>query len=183
MTEDQLLTLLDTYRVDVGHFGQGDAKTLQHLLDEIESGESQLVETGGRLIRKVSVLQFDVFAIIKGRRLKLVEDRQEFLDGRVRKRRMAHSVNEKLLPGEDAFSAVGRSLAEEIGVHRYKITSSEAVVTTETKVSPSYPGLLTEFFLHTLRVLIPALDFNPDGYRGEQADKTTYFVWEPAGSC
>ena len=183
MTEEQLIALLQKYQIDISRFGQEDAKTLEQLLAEIYSGESQLVEAGGRFIRKVSVLQVDVYAIIKGRRLKLVEDRQEFLDGRVRKRRMAHSVNEKLLPGEDAFSAVGRALAEEIGVHRYKITSSEAVVTTETKVSPSYPGLITEFFLHTLRVLVPALDFNPDGYSEKQADKTTYFVWEAAGSC
>jgi hypothetical protein len=49
-----------------------------------------------------------------------------------------------------------------------------------TRPSNSYPGLISIHDVHEVRVELGAGSFDPNGYKEEQEDKTTYFVWEPA---
>lgn len=48
----------------------------------------------------------------------------------------------------------------------------------ETLDSPSYPGLRSVYTKHNAEVQVNSSDFRQDGYKEEQSDKTTYFVWE-----
>ena len=50
-------------------------------------------------------------------------------------------------------------------------------VEEESKVSPSYPGLATEYLRHEMKTNLSAAAFKPEGYIEHQADKSTYFVW------
>jgi hypothetical protein len=53
-------------------------------------------------VRQVRPLSMDIYVDLDGERLKLYEDRQEFVDGRIRRRpNMTTSLGEKLEPGED----------------------------------------------------------------------------------
>ena len=47
--------------IPVNLWGQGVAKTLDHLLQEIRSGECELIETDGELIRLIHVVSADIY--------------------------------------------------------------------------------------------------------------------------
>lgn len=112
----ELEALLTTYGVDFSSWGTGNAKTLQHLLDEIADGEAVLVEESGTLVRRTRALDITVgYVDSEGQKHVLVEDRQEFTDGRVR-RRAVGGVKEKLSKDEFAdHRSVERALQEELG--------------------------------------------------------------------
>lgn len=170
---EDLKARLLAHGIDLSRFGQGKAKSLEHLLAELRSGEAELVSRDGRLVRRLQVLNIDVYA--DGRRLRLIEDRQVFTDGRVRRRDLPCSVAEKLKAGEDREAAVARALAEELHIHRFDIVSPFGETLLEGE-SPSFPGLWTAYATHQVAVLI-----DPDEYRTEyqeaQPDKSTFFVW------
>lgn len=175
---DALEARLRAHGIDPTRFGQGSAKSLAHLVAELANGEAALIEQDGRLVRRVGVLNVDVLADHAGRRLRLVEDRQEFADGRVRLRALPCSVAEKLHDGEDRTKAVARALAEELGITRYRLVSGfeDAVKADE---SPSYPGLRSEYAITRIAVLIDPAEYRPS-YREDQPDKSTFFAWEKA---
>lgn len=174
MNLEDLKTKLGEYGIDTAQFGRGKAKTLEHLLGEVESGESELAERDGKLVRRLAVLNISVFTDIGGRR-RLVEDRQEFADGRVRRRELESSVSEKLHRGEDPLESIGRALEEELGIRKFRILSplTDAV---ETGESPSFPGLLSEYLVYKIEVLIDEAEYK-DEYRETQVDKSTFFAW------
>jgi hypothetical protein len=171
---EKLKALLLKYGIDISCFGKGQAKSLDHLLTEVEGGEAILIERGNALVRQIAVLNIDVFTDVGGRR-RLVEDRQEFSDGRVRRRKLPASLAEKLHEGEDLHESIPRALEEELGVRMFSIISpiSEKV---ETGESPSYPGLLSEYIVYSVEVLIDETEYRED-YRETQTDKSTFFIW------
>lgn len=171
---DELKEQLTMHGIDFSRWGTGSAKSLEHLLAELDSGESELVEHDEKLVRRVAVLDIDVFTDIGGRR-RLIEVRQEFSDGRVRQRELPTSVSEKLHQGEDPSEAVARALAEELGIWRFGIISEMRQI-VETIDSPSYPGLLSEYLVYRVDVLIHETEYK-DTYQEVQSDKSTYFVW------
>ena len=129
--------------IDLSCFEQGNAKSIAHLFAELERGEAEPIVRNGQLIRRLAVLNIDVFAEINGRRLHLVEDRQVFADGRIRRRALPASVSEKLHTGEDRVAAVVRALEEELWIRRFGIVSP-FVETVEASESPGFPRLLSE---------------------------------------
>jgi len=181
MTKQELTVLLQQYGIRLESFGQNSAKSLDHLLTEIVDGETVLAEQDGRLVRKVSVLGVDVFANINDCAQHLVEDRQVFTDGRVRRRQMPTSISEKLHQGEDVFAAVARALEEEIGVCKFTLLTPVPKTRVEIEDSPSYPGILSEYTKYEVEILIHSSEYCLDGYREVQKDKTTHFVWEKGG--
>lgn len=167
--------LLQTYGVPVEQFGTGKAKTLEHLAQEILEGETVLVDKDGEIVRRVELVHIDVRFTQNGVELQLVEDRQVFTDGRERRRGLT-GISEKMKPGENPSLSAKRALAEEIGV--VVMTDVQSIGTEEeTKTSPSYPGLSTEYLRHEMATTISEADFREDGYAEVQPDKTTYFVW------
>jgi hypothetical protein len=84
-------------------------------------------------------------------------------------------------PGENPKEAMVRGIAEELEIegeiNLTKIDTDEKLIT-----SPSYPGLQSQYVTHKFEVALNEQQFNPDGYKEEQSDKSTYFIWEEVGS-
>lgn len=164
--------------IDVSAWGTGQAKTLAHLLKEIESGETILVVgESGELLRKVVVGGADIYyQSPTGEKYRLKEDRQVFNDGRTRRRDLGQAVSEKMKPGEEPQAAMIR------GIQELGISGDIALVVDgvdEQKIdSPSYPGLKSQYIRHKFRATLSDDQFKPEGYVEKQADKSTYFVWE-----
>ncbi len=177
----ELEVLLTTYGIDFSSWGTGYSKTLQHLLDEINNGESELIEESGSLIRRIRALDITVtHTTSDGRSLILVEDRQEFTDGRVRHRAKG-GVREKLSRDEFADSrSVARALNEELGVTLDLPNDLTPRVEVKDRDASSYPGLTGRYMIYFFEVNLPGDCFNPDGYIEHQPDRSTYFVWQQA---
>lgn len=178
--QDALRDYLIGHGVDVDQFGAGAAKTIEHLWREVSRGECQLIERGGRLVRVVHGVAITIRARRNGQTLILREDRQEFCDGRVVRRGLRGSIGEKGLPGESPSRIARRALAEELGIDWVDSLVMPAPTHRDTtEVSRAYPGLLSNYLTAVFEI-----DFGPgladwSGYVEEQADKVTYFVWEP----
>lgn len=167
---------LNIHGIPLHEWGLGGAKTVRHLTQEILNGEATLIERGEDLVRKISLVKVDVrYRQHNGVELQLVEDRQEFEDGRVRRRGLA-GVTEKMKPGEDAMTAARRGLAEELGITEPCIIENLGS-DEEIRISTSYPGLITESTKHSTRTYVPDEAFRRE-YIEQQDDKRTYFVWK-----
>ena len=178
MNREELVAMLTENGIDAELYGTGVAKTIDHLLREINCGETTLDVANSKLVRRVRVMQIEVYSETDDghsiRIWKLRETKQVFKDGRVRVRKLGFSVAEKMLPNEEPKDAVLRALKEELGVT--EIISLRPITTEipEVKESSSYPGLYTHFERYNTSVLIK---HNNDGFIEEQPDKTTYFEW------
>jgi len=176
--KDALLERLESAGIDVSTWGEGTAKTVEHLLAEVKNRECVLTdESDGSILRKVVVAGADVYYTKpNGRKYRLVESRQVFKDGREREREYATSVAEKIFIGEDPKVAVIRGIKEELGIegsmNPVKISQEET-----TRISKSYPGLLTYYMSYIFKVVLDDSQFNPEGYVEKQSDKQTYFSW------
>ncbi len=177
MERHELIDLLSKNGVDHGRFGQGKAKSLNDLLEEVEKGETVLAEENGHLLRRIIVLNVDVFVDIEGTRRHLVEDQQIFDDGRVRRRNRSSSIAETLRSDEDALAAVPRAVWEEIQVRKFTLLTPVPATSLEKVESPSYPGLITEYSLSKVDILIPLEEYKVEGYHEREKDLVTYFVW------
>lgn len=166
--------------VDTSQWGTGSAKTIEALWKEIEEGETELVAgADGKLARKIAVANIEVFGTdpSTGKKIRLVERRQVFSDGRERVRTLGTTVAEKLKVGEDVPAAAVRGVQEELGIEN---SLNLAPMGTETKEgeSESYPGLATRYEIHKFSVELSGDQYKPEGYTEKQDDKTTYFEWE-----
>lgn len=175
--------LLLKYNIPIQTWGQGNAKTLADLEKEIAEKESALEEDNGRLFRRTTNLYVDIYCFhpITFETLKLREDRQEFKDGRIRRRRMKGSLAEKMKPGEERDDAVYRAIKEELGIPSEGVV--QFIINTwksweEEIDSPAFPGLTAKFECYKVNVEISPVFFNEEGYKEVQKDKTTYFVWQ-----
>jgi hypothetical protein len=177
-TIEELSAVLRENGIPVEQWGIGKAKTLTHLLGEVEEGESKLIATPNTgITRHISAVDVDVFFIKNDEEIyRLKEDRQEFADGRVRKRELEASLLEKMKPDEYTLEAATRALREEIGVANAPLEPTHQK--REVLESPSYPGLSTVYEVSFYAAYISVEDFDPKGYREIQDDKTSYFVWE-----
>jgi|CXWL01.1.fsa_nt_gi hypothetical protein len=178
----EVLALLKKHRIPLATWGTGKAKTFDHLLREITSGEAELIESEHGLVRKARGAIVAVYYDDNGTRLFLEEDRQEFKDGRVRTRDLDTSIGEKLAPNEDAVMGARRALIEELDFPMHYVARlpliSEATRTKGPVPSDSYPGLMTLYIMYPFSVTIPPLLFKREGYKEKQKDKTSFFVWK-----
>lgn len=175
-----LINSLDSHGISTAQWGQGSAKTIQHLKAEIEAGESVLrIDESGMLVRYTHFLTMKVFCKRPDGKYFLIEDRQEFKDGRIRRRTQTWSVAEKLRLDEvsNIKGVVVRALKEELQIEGDVENLTDVVVLESVKDSPSYPGLRAYFTSYDLEVTITQEQFRPEGYREEQKDKTTFFTW------
>lgn len=158
--------------VDISKWGTGNAKTLEHLVAETESGESLLEVHNRRIHRLVS----GVGVMVYHKDLKLVEIAQVFKDGRLKVRNISTSVGEKLRPMEMPEAGAKRAMEEELGIcgvafANYRMKTRDPVPST------SFPGLLTTHNVHVFDAVIQAKDFSAVGYMELQKDKTNYYAW------
>jgi len=176
--------LLTDHGVHYWTWGRGESKTLAHLEKEVEDGESVLIEENGRLIRQVRILNIDVlfhtgYFFFESNWYRLKEDRQEFSDGRIRRRNLPSSLAEKLKAEEvPCRGSVARALREEIGFQYRPFYCRKIREWEEEKDSPSYPGLFMRAEISLWLASLLQEDCNENGYVEIQEDKKTFFVWE-----
>ena len=148
------------------------------MYEELRTGESFLIEDGRELLRVVHVASVSVFHFDGETLWRLVEDRQEFTNGDVRRRPFTSSVAEKIQKDEKPHAAALRGLCEELGVCS-PVELKEEGVSVEAGASISYPGLHASVTLYKYLAFFSKEQFRPEGYVEVQDDKKTYFVWQP----
>ncbi len=157
-------------------YGKGEAKTFQNLLDEIKNGEAKIAWLDDRPIRLLRI----IFLKVKYQDKILMEDRQEFPDGRVR-HRGTEGIAEKLYPQEVPDQAVKRALREELGFRLDDIdTLSIPFLGQELskKESPSFPGLESHYELYRYETCLPDNLYQPEYMETGRDGKKTYFLWK-----
>lgn len=175
----ELTNLLKKYAVPCDIWGTGKSKTIQHLLDEINEQECILKETPRGLVRLIEFVGVKIFYTDEnGQKWFLKEDRQEFNDGRIRRRDIPSSVSEKMKSGEDPLISAIRGIREELDV---KIESHQLLKFRDLNYdggSVSYPGLDTKYKGYRYTCNFTKEQFDPNGYIEIQRDKKTFFVWK-----
>ncbi len=179
MERSALISLLKTFHVPLELWGKGEAKTLDHLLAEVNSGEAALVNEETTLVRLVFGAVLNVYHTADGAEIwRLKEQKQVFRDGRERVRDLNTSIGEKIKTDEEPEAAARRALAEELGIREEVLLLPSDQVTKGPLPSPSFPGLKTKYVMYVFEVFLPAHLYKPEGYVEEQADKTNYYIWE-----
>jgi len=146
-TDKELRAILAQYGVATSSWGSGSAKTVGHLLEELQRGEAFLGKTkDGRLVRETAVVCLDIFA---GGQFLREAFQLFYQDGRRRERKLDATTGEKMRPGETPQDAVRRLIREEFPVLRLQppedLTSGDTVF--REAESGSYPGLPTRYRL------------------------------------
>lgn len=176
-SSEAALALLRKHDIAFHTWGAGVTKTLEHLLKEIEAGESVLEEETDSLLRRTRTLGLNVFYMDGEKVLALAEEKAVFANGHVRVRDLDTSLGEKMSRSETAENAAYRSLREELGIHEYLKLDIQMPYLKEPRESTSYPGLCTVHEIYLVNVLLPSHLYK-ERYVEQQKDKTTYFVWK-----
>jgi len=114
----------------------------------------------------------------------LYEDRQIFADGTVKQRGFSW-VSEKMSPVDhnNPYFTTSRALKEELNLPNdgFSFFVDQPIIKeTTSDDSSSYPGILSIYELHTIKVDLKA-EYFQDEYREVQATKTTVFKWKEQG--
>lgn len=110
---------------------------------------------------------------------RLVELKQVFNDGRIRKRALPlGTLSEKLAAGERIESGI-RRVFEELGIKKLGRDFKLQPLKNKTLVGPStsYPGLLSINSVIRFRVRLPDRAYKPEGYTEVQRKKKSIFIW------
>lgn len=188
MEVEQLRQNLLSNGIPCDQWGQGKAKSIGSLLEELEMGESSLViGENGQLLRHLEVVVAYVFHVLEDNKLLRVrETRQEFLNPvRFRKREHVYpSVAEKMVRNEDPQQAIDRALHGEELQLQGQLQKNYIGASVQVQDSQSFPGLTTEYKFYKFFVLLqePEKQYRPEGYVEEQLDKVhdakrIYFEW------
>lgn len=181
MSGHELEFQLRAHGIPIDSWGTGKSKTLAHLSSEIENGESILLASNEKLIRREEGVAVNIFYHSNnGVELKLFEEEQTFRDNRKRTRDFPFSLGEKMKTGESPQEAIIRALQEELGIDNpnslvenveFELQHNDPVPST------TYPGLFTERIIHVTYMELPGEYYKPEGYVEKQPDKTTIFKW------
>jgi len=151
---EALHTLLIAGGVDTSRWGSRSTKSVDDLWAEIVAGESRM--RAQSLLRVILGAVNVLIRQSEGERV-LIEARQVFASGMTRQRHMPPA--EKMQPGERPIDTAIRCLYEELGVVHddIEIVSSAPLSRREVRLSPSYPGLPTEYTFHTVEARVKGL--------------------------
>ena len=176
-SEKELSDKLTEFEVPIDTWGQGQAKTVKHLFDELQHEECHIEDRGGFLVRYLEFVGVRIFYKKGEEILYLKEDRQEFNDGRTRKREMPSSVSEKMKFGENPQLSDIRGIKEDLGIY---VKPEQLIKQRDLNYrggSLSYPGLTSKYKGHQFTCYLTEQQFNPEGYIEKQEDKSTFFTW------
>lgn len=172
----ELKALMHAHEIDLSRWGHGDAKSLDDLWREISSGEIYMQANPFR-----RVLTGVVSVIIRRGDKVLVEHKQVLADGRTRQRDILPS--EKMKNDESYVDAVTRCLREELHVcpENVEILKSSYQQKRELRQSTSYPGLLSEYIIHSVEVRVVGLP-DTDFWIAEHnpVEGQHHWVWKDA---
>jgi len=167
-SKDQLQSWLTGVKIDTALWGEGNAKTVDHLWDEMVSGEARIQDSPP--LRRVDVVQI---IIRRGKQI-LLETKQELGNKQVRFRNQPPS--EKIKAGESFMDAALRCVREELGVGETAVTflsHTYSQIESETD-SLSYPGLKTRYTFHMIEAEVERLP-NEDFW----CDNTAFGTGDP----
>lgn len=174
-----LTNKLREYNIPIDYWGTENAKTIEHLWDELKGGECSIKEENGYLVRSIEFVGIIITYIDgEGKKYLLKEDRQEFKDGRIRKRKMQSSVSEKMKFGEDPIESAIRGIEEELNIKISKNQLKKFKDLAYDSGSQSYPGLKTRYKGHQFTCILNDEQFDKNGYMEVQKDKSTFFKWQ-----
>ncbi len=166
--------------INLGLWGIGKAKTVTHLVDEVQEGEAILEIVNGYIVRRIQSISITVYSPTQPTLL-LREVKQVFQDGRVRQRNLPDncSVAEKVkaLHNETPEEAAIRGMLNELKI---QVDLEQLIYNrkyTKEGTSNSYPGIITEKEIHIFECKFTQDQFKPTGYIEEQEDKTNHFKW------
>lgn len=155
--------LLEDHGVNVAEFGREGRKSLEHLVEELNLCQSELVLTQGKVLRRVQLVRLRLLAIVDNHARALVELQNETWM-RAPDQKLAKLPSRRVLRTQTVDQAT-QDLILNLGVPPELLEEKKLVVLaksthTETKASMSYPGLDTEYIIHesTMKVRSQALD-------------------------
>ncbi len=165
--------------INTSAWGSGKSKSIEELQEEINSGKSSLIISGnGEILRKVEVAKVDLFFNTpEGKRLKLIEEKRVFSDGREKSRDTAHSVSKKIRKAKTPQSAIKDAIEKKLGITG-DINLTELDMEEDTNLSPSYPGLRSVYIFYNFRADLKPEQFIPSGYTEKHPDKITVYSWK-----
>ncbi len=163
--EKELHKILVSAGIDVDRWGQGSAKSLKDLWNEICEGVTTIQKNP--VMRIVSVTEIK----IKHGSDVLIEVEQEFKDRRRRQRNILPS--EKIRRGESPFETAIRFISEEFSLdpHNAHIISIPVKGRQIISESPSFPSLITQYTIYTVEAEVedlPDEDFWTEEKNSEQ---------------
>jgi len=147
----ELTAWLEQVGIDLTLWGKDGAKTAVHLHRELEEGDCLLLDNPPRRVVRVVEL------IITREGLQLMEVAQEMADGRLRHRSLPPA--EKMKTGETVEAGAIRGAEEELGVLKtaVSIIGDDHRQKETMRLSPSYPGLLSQYTVHSVKTAVSNL--------------------------
>ena len=149
----ELEQLLNEYQINTSNWNHEQGyKTIEQLLSELQEGECHLEVIDKKLIRRLRVASIKVKFKLGDKYFQLVEDKQIFLTGQVRKREIV-TITEKIKEHETPLQGAYRGLAEEINL----LLDTGLVLENEScwqKMSPSYPNLISIYRVFNYSILL-----------------------------
>ena len=148
-----LKNILNQYHIDTSKWSHQEGnKTIEQLFIELQQGESTLDIVDRKLVRNLQVASIKVRFKLGDNYFQLVEDKQIFLTGKVRKRELV-TITEKIKEGEKPLTGAYRGLAEEINLY----LNEGLIFENEScwqKISPSYPNLISSYRVFNYCILL-----------------------------
>ena len=175
---EELSNKVKEYSVPIDSWGTGESKAIEHLLDELKNEECGIEDKGGYLVRSIEFVGIRIFYKDKDNvKWELKEDKQEFRDGRTRRRNMQSSVSVKMKFGEDPIYSAVRGIKEELNVDVETHQLRKMRDIGYNGGSQSYPGLRTKYKGYQFTCFFNDEQYDPIGYIEVQKDKSTFFKW------
>lgn len=140
-----------SHGIELSAWGMGDAKTVESLWEELQTGETQL--QANPFCRVLCGVVQVIIRHPDGR--VLIEEEQVFHDGRRRQRNIPPS--EKMLRGESYTDAAKRCIVEELLLNprTVDVLTFSHRMRQELRNSWSYPGLTSLYTIHQVQVRVP----------------------------
>lgn len=177
--KSRIEALLKDHDIDTQSWGKGGAKSIDHLVREVLSGEARLEDREGELLRIIKVVSVIIEYCLDdmSKCFQLKESKQQFRDGRTKTRNLPGSLGEKLKSDEVPEEAAVRAVQEELDI-RDGVKVEKIGGETVRKYGNAYPGLCTDYSVDQFKVMLDANQFREEGYKEEQSDKTVFFEWQ-----
>mmetsp|Transcript_49402 Transcript_49402/g.141342 ORF Transcript_49402/g.141342 Transcript_49402/m.141342 type:complete len:777 (+) Transcript_49402:98-2428(+) len=139
--------MLKDHNIDITPFGVGEARSLEHLAQEVQRGAARLMLDATehkKLVRVVDVVLLRLFSQEKEGKI-LIETAEQYPDGR--KRSIARLPGTKKDPHENSAEVATRILEEMLRMSKCKVRFEfdDKEVFEEENESPSFPGVTTVY--------------------------------------
>eukprot|EP00931_Biecheleriopsis_adriatica_P007458 TRINITY_DN108739_c0_g1_i1.p1 TRINITY_DN108739_c0_g1~~TRINITY_DN108739_c0_g1_i1.p1 ORF type:complete len:803 (-),score=173.33 TRINITY_DN108739_c0_g1_i1:109-2517(-) len=181
--------MLEDHNIDTTKFGVGEAKPLEQLASEVQSGSARLMldaTSHRKLVRVVDVVLLRLYSSVHKEAM-LIETGEQYPDGR--RRNAVRVPGTKKFPHENAQETAIRVLKDLLGMGECAVhfAYDEREVYEEEMDSPSFPGVRTVYRKEIMQCYVKEADQEilkkfglPEGteWRWEDGKRNTkFFGW------